>query len=284
MSEKPPLRPEEVRRILRDLRPLSEQRQIVLIGGQAVAFWAAFFEREIPVGEEELFTSKDIDFEGAARAARKAGELLDGEVRIATIDDHTPNTGVVFFKDSDGEARTVDFIAAPYGLDSRDVRDSAVLLTVPNPDGSDTPVWLMHPERCMESRVYNVVGLKQSDPIAMDQLRRSVVCAKQFSRHLLDGEAVARDERVRAVLRLNERVYRRCLKDQAFRKVYLDHGVDPFEAVLVDERLPDQFRERRYPQMIDQLEDRRKRSRVQRERRQRSGRSPVGPTVAPPDD
>ena len=271
MTDKPPLRPEEVRRILRDLKPLSEQRRIVLVGGQAVAFWAAFFESEGPAAEEKLFTSKDIDFEGAASSARKAGELLGGEVRIATIDDHTPNTGIVLFKDSDGEDREVDFISAPYGLDSRDVRDSAVKLTVPSTDGSDVPVWLMHPERCMESRIYNVVGLKQSGTIAMDQLARSVVCAKEFSRHRLDVGATTGAERVRAVLRLNERVYRKSLQDRAFRKVYLDHGVDPFEAVVVDDRLPDRFREKRYPQMVKQLGDRRKRSRAQRERYQHRG-------------
>ena len=272
MDEKPPLRPEEVRRILRDLSPLSDERRIILVGGQAVAFWAAFFELESPSNEEKLFTSKDIDFEGTARSARKAGELLGGEVRLATLDDHTPNTGVVFFKDSEGEDREADFISAPYGLDSRDVRTSAVRLTVPNPDGSDVPVWLMHPERCMESRIYNVVGLKQSGPLAMDQLRRSVLCAKAFSGYLLEGGVVPEGERVRAVLRLNERIYRKCLKDQAFRKVYMDHDVDPFEAILVDERLPDQFRERRHPQMTSQLEERRKRSRAQRKRRRQSPR------------
>ena len=270
MPEKPPLRPEEVRRILRDLKPLSEQRHIILVGGQAVAFWAAFFELEDPAKEEKLFTSKDIDFEGAARSVRKAGELLRGEVRLATIDEHTPNTGVVLFKDSDGEERTADFLSAPYGLDARDVRDSALKIMVSDPDGAEqVPVWIMHPERCMESRVYNVVGLKQSGQIAMDQLKRSVVCAREFSRQILDDTDLGEAERIRAVLRLNERIYRKCLHDRSFRAVYLDHGVDPFEAVLVDGRLPDDFLEKRHPQMVGQLEERRKRSRVQRERRQK---------------
>lgn len=99
MREKPPLQPEEVRRILRELAPLSEDRRIVLVGGQAVAFWAAFFKLKPRSAEQEVFTSKDIDFEGAARTARKAGELLNGEVRIPTIDDHTPNTGIVLIDD-----------------------------------------------------------------------------------------------------------------------------------------------------------------------------------------
>ncbi|HSE66024.1 MAG TPA: hypothetical protein VLB12_03500 [Gemmatimonadales bacterium] len=266
MREKPPLRPEEVRRILRELAPLSEDRRIILVGGQAVAFWAAFFKLKPRSAEQEIFTSKDIDFEGAARAARRAGELLDGEVRIPTIDDHTPNTGIVLFEDSDGEAREIDFLVAPYGLDGRDVRDTAVKLAVTNPTGPDLPVWVMHPERCMESRIYNVIDLRQRGRIGLDQLRRSVVCAREFSRFLLDNDGVAEAERVRAVLRLNERIYRKCLKDRAFRRVVFDHDVDPFDAVLVDDRLPERFREKRYPQMVEQIADRRRRSRAQRER------------------
>ncbi len=82
MAKKPPLRPDEVRRILRELAPLSENRRVILIGGQAVAFWAAFLRVERRVTEAKLFTSRDIDFEGAAQSARRAGELLRGQVRV----------------------------------------------------------------------------------------------------------------------------------------------------------------------------------------------------------
>lgn len=272
MPEKPPLRPEEVRRILRELAPLSEERRIILVGGQAVAFWAAFFELKPRSSEREIFTSKDIDFEGAARSARRAGELLGGDVRIPTIDDHTPNTGMVLFKDSDGENREIDFLVAPYGLDGRDVRDTAVRLSVANPSGPDLPVWVMHPERCMESRVYNVVGLRQAGRIGIDQLRRSVICAKEFSRFLLDDKGVPEGERIRAVLRLNERIYRKCLKDRVFRQVVFDHDVDPFDAVVTDVRLPERFHRMRYPQMVEQLDIRRRRSRAQRERARGKGK------------
>jgi len=121
----------------------------------------------------------------------------------------------------------------------------------------------------MESRIYNVVDLQQAGRIAMDQLRRSVVCAREFSRLLLNDEGVGKAERTRAVRRLNERIYRKCLKDRAFRRVVYDHDVDPFDAVLVDDRLPERFREKRYPQMVEQIADRRRRSRAQRERAKR---------------
>ena len=266
MAQKPPLPPDEVRRVLRELAPLSGDRRIILIGGQAVAFWAAFFRLEEPASEAKLFTSKDIDFEGAGQSARRAGELLGGDVQIPEIDRHTPNTGLVIFYDSDGVERELDFLMAPYGLSAREVRDTAIRLNVAKPGAEEIPVWVMHPERCMESRVHNVVGLHQTGPIAIDQLHRSVVCAREFSRRLLDADPEGEKNHLRAVLRLNERVFKKCLTVRAFRDVYFDHGVDPFEAVLLDERLPERFRSRRYPQMVSMIAERRRRSEAQRRR------------------
>lgn len=40
-SKPPPLRPEEVQRVLGQLVPLIQDTQIVLVGGQALAFWSA---------------------------------------------------------------------------------------------------------------------------------------------------------------------------------------------------------------------------------------------------
>jgi hypothetical protein len=53
---------------------------------EAVAFWAAFFRLEEPTAESKLFTSADVDFEGegAAQAARKAGDLLEVRRRFRT--------------------------------------------------------------------------------------------------------------------------------------------------------------------------------------------------------
>ena len=239
-----------------------------------MAFWAAFFEREDPASEAKLFTSGDIDFEGAAQSARRAGELLRGQVQIPEIDRATPNTGLVVFTDSDGVERELDFLIAPYGLTAREVRDTAVRINVAKPGEPEIWVWVMHPERCMESRVHNVVGLKQRGELAIDQLRRSVICARRFSQYVLDDGSVPKKDRVKAVLRLNERIFKKSLNVRAFRDVFFDHGVDPFEAVLIDDRLPAEFIKRRHPQMVDLIDDRRKRSAAQRRRVQARRRSP----------
>lgn len=271
MADKPPLQHDEVQRVLRRLEPLMAERRAILVGGQAVSIWMRMLQPlSSELSETEPVTSKDIDFEGGVQAVRRAGELLSGRVKIATIDDHTPNTGLVMFVDSSGVDREIDFIDAPLGLDHRDVRDTAVQLMVPDDKGDATiPLWVMHPERCMESRVVNAIDLRKTQPLALRQLRASVTCARLWSQAILDNEDLPEDERVRVVLRLNERIFKKCIHDKRFRDVVLDHDVNPFDAMLVDDpRLPDQLRERRYPQMCAQIDDRLKRDRRNRRRRQ----------------
>jgi hypothetical protein len=83
----------------------------------------------------------------------------------------------------------------------------------------------MHPERCMESRIYNAQILHKADELAMRQLAVSVVCAREWSRYLLDDDCSP--ERARAVLRINERIFRKCLRDMHFRAVELDQAYRP---------------------------------------------------------
>jgi hypothetical protein len=79
-----------------------------------------------------------------------------------------------------------------------------------------------------------------------------------WSRFLLNDSSQPDGDRIRAVLRINERIFRKCSADLHFRAIYLERGVDPFEAVLTDDdRLPEAFRQRRYPQMRDRLSERR---------------------------
>ena len=265
MASKPPLAYEEVRRILRLLEPLSATRSIVLVGGQAVAFWTRFFEEtSSEIAAFAPLASKDIDFEGGARAVQRTADLLDAKMRLASMDDHSPSTGIVLFVDADGIEREIDFIDQPLGLRARDIRDTAVRLVVLGDEGGqETHVWVMHPERCMESRIYNAQILGKTDRLAMRQLEASIICAREWSRWMLDEESS--QKRVRAVLRINERIFRRCMGDMHFRGAEVGLGVDPFKSVLADHpALPAAFRVLRYPQMSQQLHDRRVRYRRNR--------------------
>ena len=257
-----PLSYEEAVRILRELHELSEQHRIVVIGGQAVALWYRELARHgyLSSDQSEPLTSKDIDFRGARQTVQRAAALLGGTARLPSMDDHTPSTGLVLFVDGEGHKRQIDFVDAPYGLNARDVVETAqhILLT---DDQGEVPAVVVHPERLMESRIHNVVGLGQRSPHSLRQARAAIDCAHAFSRLILDSDQVGTVTRRRAVLKLNERIYRFCRLPVA-RQFFETTALDPFEAVVVDHPgLPQKFRTTRYPQMQLQLAKLRQQSR-----------------------
>ena len=112
---------------------------------------------------------------------------------------------------------------------------------------------VMQPVLVMESRAHNTMGLPgYGSSHSLQQLRVSVTCAREYLRGLLDaGE-------VRAVLKLPERIFTFVLSDRHGREVQTKHGIDPFDAVIADDRrLPARFRQTRYPQMQGELSSRR---------------------------
>ncbi|HTR73679.1 MAG TPA: hypothetical protein VMH33_00280 [Solirubrobacterales bacterium] len=233
------------------MEPLTRKTEIVLVGGQALAFWSARFAGQS--SEISVVASKDIDFEGSAEAARIAAALLDAKLMVPSPREPSPITGVVTFTDADGFDRTLDFIGSPRGLDAEDVRETAVRVRLDAPP-AEASFWVMHPGRCMESRIYNTIELRRDDPLGLDQLRVSVPVARRWSKAIVDDDALDPDEGVRAVLSLNERIFEKCCNDRCFRAVYERHGIDPFDAVLLDDRLPQAFQGKRYPQMVSRLE------------------------------
>lgn len=244
-----------------DIKPILSRlgdvtTRIVLVGGQAVNFWADYYSSRVLALAQEYFTSKDIDFCGDRTAVRLCAERLGGQFRLAGMDDHTPNTGIVTFIDEHGIKRIIDFIDQPYGLRAGDVRKTALPIEVLDEDGNPTGVGfkVMHPVWCMMSRVCNTMGLPgYATSHALKQLRASVLCAREFLLDLVEGEEY------RAVIKLNERIFKFCHDSDPGLRVKSAHGIDPFDAVVVDDRLPEVFRQRRYPQMVSWLKAKRKR-------------------------
>lgn len=245
----------DVRPVLTKIADLG--RDLVLVGGQAVNFWASFYEHRVPaLVEESPFTSKDIDLCGDQKSVRVCAARLGGTPRVATFDDATPNAGTVVFVDAAGVSRTLDIVSAPFGLDGAEVHDTALPAEILDDAGAPTGVrfYVMHPVLCMESRVHNVIGLPghYDTEQGRKQLRVSILCAREYMRDLLDGRIDVEDP-VRTVLKLNERLFRFCTRDRHAKELYRTRGVDPADAIIDDARLPAAFRERRLPQMREHL-------------------------------
>ena len=120
--------------------------KIVLVGGQALAFWANHYADRIrPTGP---VNSKDIDFCGFTDAVEIAAERLGGTFQIPEPFSNTPNTGLVAFKDRRGQERRMDFLGDVYGLDSKEVIEWAIEVEVPVV-GGDIAFKVMHPFHCL---------------------------------------------------------------------------------------------------------------------------------------
>jgi hypothetical protein len=256
-SELPPLRIDETERIIARLEQVVRDRRVVLVGGQAVAIWASKLEDRIADTLVEAVASRDIDLLGSPSDLQQSAALLDAHVRVAKFEDRTPLTGVVIFLDSEGHERRLDVMESVYGMNSEDIRQTAIEAELLVDGGRQIHVWVIHPERCMDSRVHNSSLANKQTDLAWRQLRASILCARAFSQLLLDerGEAGIRD-----VLKLNERIFRFAQEDRCVR-LAVERGIEAFEAVLDDERLPKKFRTVRLPQMQDRIETTRQRQR-----------------------
>lgn len=249
-SEPAPLDLREVQRILGRIESVVGERRVVLVGGQAVAVWFGQLRSRLSgdIATAQV-VSRDLDLLGVAADARLAAELLGGRIRLARWEDRTPLAGVAIFADEQGQERRLDVMRSVYGMRSDDVRDTAIGVDVLLDDGREVRVWVMHPERCMESRVHNSSLPNKQTDLAWLQLRASILCARAFSELLLDeGDGAS----VRDVLNLNERIFQFAQTDRCVR-LAVDRGIEVFDAVLDDERLPENFRAIRLVQMRDAI-------------------------------
>ena len=99
-----PLEAEDVRKILSICSPAG-----LLVGGQALAFWADHLQVERP---ESLLSgvTADADSIGAAALATTLGKRLRWQTWIPSLDDSTPRTGKVTHRTRSGEVKQVEFL------------------------------------------------------------------------------------------------------------------------------------------------------------------------------
>jgi hypothetical protein len=230
---------------------------LVLVGGQALNFWAenlqiADADSEGPYGAA---LSEDIDFLGGATAAQEIATAVSGRVKVAGFESvHSPNIALVTF-DVDGETYDIDFLWHLQGFSPAELRHDGEVWTRAVPlqlTDRATPLRIMHPVHCLQSQLENIYGaLKRRDEpegsryvprarLAVEASRR--ICTK----YLEEGDT-------RSVLGMAETIHRLSLRKSALRALLQD-DVRVDSAIVTDPRMPANFLERRRPQMREQLE------------------------------
>jgi hypothetical protein len=230
-----PLAPAEVSRILSICSP-----EGLLVGGQALAFWADHFGVRRPADLESGVTA-DADFIGDSALARHLGKQLGWTTWIPTLDDATPQTGKVTHRLKNGTVKQVDFLSGVVGLTTKDLVRRAVELEVP---GAGI-LRVIHPIDVLDSRIQNLHALAEKRNRAGIA---QAMLAVDVGRACIRREIAEAGER--AGLKLLERVAD-IADDIAAVRVFLLYGVEPLAAVpLEDFRTTSALHKVRWPQIV----------------------------------
>jgi hypothetical protein len=234
--------PEEVKEILAICSPRG-----LLVGGQALAFWADRLSVELPVELVPIVTVA-ADFIGDSTLAEELGERLGWKTWLPSIDDATPNTGKVTRRLKNGGIKQVDFSSGVAGLTTKDVIRRAVELEVPRIG----LVRIMHPIDVLDSRIQNLhLVPEKRTRVGVAQARLAVEVARAFIR-----ETIA-DTSERTALKLLERVVA-IAEDIAGVRVFLSDGIDPLDAVPLESfRTTPKLHAEHWPRITSELAKRR---------------------------
>jgi len=236
------LTPEDVQKILSIGSPRG-----LLVGGQALAFWADHLRVERPVNLVSGVTA-DAVFIGDSALAKDLARRLGWQVWIPALDESTPQTGKVTHRTTSGEVKQVDFLSGVAGLTTKDLARRAIEMEIPNVGH----LRVIHPIDVLDSCIQNLHLLPEKRTSAgIAQARLAVDVARAFIRQ----EVATRDER--AALKLLERVAD-IAGDMAAVRVFLLYGIDPLNGVpLEDFRTTSALHKVRWPQIVAEVGEKR---------------------------
>lgn len=242
-----PLDAEEVRKILSICSPAG-----LLVGGQALAFWADHLRVERP---ETLVSgvTADADFIGDAALATTLGKRLGWQTWIPSLDDSTPQTGKVTRRTRSGAVKQVDFLSGVAGLTTKDLARRAIEMDIPDIGR----LRVIHPVDVLDSRIQNLHLLPEKrNDAGIAQARLALGVARAF----IAREIATRGER--PGLKLLERVAEMAT-DIAAVRVFLLYGIDPLEAVPLEQfRTTTALHKVRWPQILAEVTRKRESTRT----------------------
>jgi hypothetical protein len=222
--------PDMVRRVLASAGP-----DVVLVGGQALAFWAGFYDVDQPEGLDPA-VSRDVDFftPNPANAAPLAAfaRAIGGRTHVMPRAALTSLVGQAVAPAPDDRSYNVDLIHRVVGLDHDEIERHAVEVTLP---GGEDSLRILHPLHVLQSRNANLHLL----PGKQDDIgRKQFVLAIDVARAYLEDRIAAIEalhglserQRERQVLSAVHRVLE-WTKEDAARKNAERHGVHLADAI-----------------------------------------------------
>jgi hypothetical protein len=249
MTERPEieavLSPEEVRKILGLCSP-----EAVLVGGQALGFWADRYSVSRPAPLLPVVTA-DVDFIGGSALARKVGEALGWKWWVPSLDDVTEQSGKVTFRMPDDSIKQVNFLFAVAGLTTTDVIRRAIEMRIPDIG----TLRIMHPIDVLDSRIQNLLLIpRKRNEMGIAQAQLAVLVVRAFIQDEIRGHGEKR------ALKLLERVVALAESPGAIR-ISIAYGIDPLTAIPIEEfRTTSLLHTKRWPQVTAHVDEQRERT------------------------
>lgn len=221
---------------------------LVLVGGQALAFWVDWYRLALPQTDIPAITN-DVDFLSRTAADQGSVRRLAGAIKAQPIYPSskalTSLVGQAVLEVSEDEYVNVDVIFKVLGLKGESVRQRAVRITT----SKGGPKFLvMHPLDVLHSRLANLyeVREKQNDKGRM-QLALAIDVGREFLRAQAAQASAAETAAGRSPIQAYVSAIERMATEDAGRKVAGRHGLhvaDAIDPILVP---PGPFWTKRWP-------------------------------------
>ena len=222
--------PDMLRRVLE-----SAPADVVLIGGQALAFWIGYYDIPEPddIGPA---ISRDVDFFTCDAANSKPlasfARAIGGRAIVQPPESITALVGSAIAPADDDGLYNVDLLHQVVGLDRAEIQAHAVEVRLP---GSTTSIRVMHPVHVLQSRNANLHALpSKQDEIGGKQFALAIAAARAYLERRIDEiegrKNVSERERQRAVLAAIRRVAEYSEEDAA-RKNAERYGLHLADAI-----------------------------------------------------
>lgn len=229
------------------LRRSSQARKAILVGGQALNFWAVHYR----LSTETAALSRDIDFFGNRKDALAANRDWKGKVNLADFDDHTVNAAVVVVE-INNETHGIDFLTSIAGVDTESLRKNAIQVQAPGYEFS-----VMHPLHVMQSQVENVYGLlkRRDDPDGKYYVGRLELAIKVAAAAITE---LLKAKRHRDALNFAEAMGTLAATREGI-DAWLRDGLDLLQSIPERGDWPKKFLDKRLPQLRAHIQERRER-------------------------
>jgi hypothetical protein len=234
----------------------------VVVGGQAVNFWAYQYHQTSEEWSQLLpFASEDLDFFGGKMEAIACAEALQSnairtQVSLNTDFEPTPNAGVVLAQYR-GQTLRIDFLASVFGLNDAEIGGTAIIF---QGKGSlqGLSLKVLNPILCLEGKLKCLRGLPQGSRQDLKHVKISLLCVREFLKEQCQADAP------RSGLKLIERVTNSTITEDGLSAWYR-HQVQIESAIPTDQLQGftsepwQRFHLIRWPQLLEQLKNRRQR-------------------------